>query len=148
MKKFIFIAALIIPMLAACSVVVLQPVNFAWPIENVLTSNADGLVEEQRHSLSFNVAPLFQAEFGDSVKVDSKEIRIICSADGFYFVTSKTFKNVYVLAPAENSLKVENKILINEQGLQSPVFNQRDTHIELIDGGNKYVLTSKGITVK
>lgn len=148
MKKAYLIILLIIPLLAACSTIVLQPVNFAWPIENVLTSNADGLIEEQRHSLSFNVTPLFQAEFGDSVKADSKEIRIICSSDGFYFVTSKTFKNVYVLAPAENSLKLENKILINEQGLESPVFNQRNTHIELIDGAKTYVLTSKGITVK
>jgi len=148
MKKSFLIILLIIPLFAACSAVVLQPVNFAWPIENVLTSDVNGFVEEQRHSISFNVTPLFQAEFGDSVKADSKEIRIICSADGFYFVTSKTFKNVYVLTPAEKSLKLENKILINEQGLQSPVFNQRNTHIELIDGAKTYELTSKGITVK
>ncbi|OGU35438.1 MAG: hypothetical protein A2068_07915 [Ignavibacteria bacterium GWB2_35_6b] len=148
MKKSFLIVLLIIPLIAACSTIVLQPVNFGWAIENVLTSDANGMVEEQRHAISFNITPLFQAEFGDSVKADSKEIRIICSTDGFYFVTSKTFKNVYVLAPAENSLKVDNKILINEQGLLSPVFNQRDTHIELIDGANIYKLTSKGITVK
>lgn len=148
MKKSFLIILLIIPLIAACSTIVLQPVNFAWAIENVLTSDANGKVEEQRHSFSFNVTPLFQAEFGENTKADSKEIRIICSADGYYFVTSKTFKNVYVLAPAENSLKLETKILINEQGLQSPVFNQRNTHIELIDGAKIYELTSKGITVK
>ena len=146
MKKSILIMFFVIPLLAACSAVVLKPVNFAWPVENVLKSDSNGLVEEQRHSLSFNVTPIFQAEFGDSTNADSKEIRLIRNNDGYYVVTSKGFKNVYLLSAGEGSLKLEDKFLVNPEGLQNPLLNQRNTYIELIDGESIYELTSKGIT--
>jgi hypothetical protein len=40
---------------------------------------------------------------------------------------------------------MEKKILVNENGLTKPVFNQRNPFIELVDGQDKYYLTKKGI---
>jgi hypothetical protein len=64
---------------------------------------------------------------------------------GFYFLTSTNFKNVYVFKADEGKLVQENKIFISEFGLQTPAFNQRDPYIELVDGTNKMNLTYKGI---
>jgi len=43
-------------------------------------------------------------------------------------------------------MQLENKIEISEkQALSSPVFNQKNQFIELIDNQKKYQLTSKGL---
>ena len=145
MKKFILILA-VIPLIAACSAIILKPVNFGWPIEDVLTPDDKGMVEEKRHSISFDVTPLYQAEFGDSAKADSKEMRIIRNNEGYYFITAQGFKYVYVFNSGEGTFELENKFLASLEGLQNPVLNQRNTYIELIDGNNIYELTAKGIT--
>lgn len=145
MKKSILILFFVVPLLAACSSLIIKPVNFGWPIENVLTSDSNGMVEEQRHSISFNITPLLQAEFGDSTKAGSQEIRLIRNNEGYYFITAQGFKNVYVFSPGGSSLNLENKFLVTEEGLQNPVFNQRNTYIELINGESIYELTGKGI---
>ena len=145
MKKFILVLT-VMPLIAACSSIILKPVNFGWPIEDVLTSDDKGIVEEKRHSIIFNATPLYQAEFGDSTKADSKEIRIIRNSEGYYFITAQGFKYVYVFDSGESMLELENKFLTSLEGLQNPVFNQRNAYIELIDGNNIYELTAKGIT--
>lgn len=145
MKK-IFIALAVIPLLAACSSIILKPVNFGWPIEDVLKSDNNGTVMEKRHSLSFNITPLYQAEFGDSTTADSKEIRIIRNTEGFYFITAKDFKSVYMFSAGSGTLNLENKFVVSGEGLNDPVFNQRNTYIELIDSKNIYEITAKGIT--
>ena len=88
---------------------------------------------------------MFKAEFGDSTNADSKEVRVIRNNEGYYFIAAKEFKNIYVFGSGNGSMVLENKILVTEEGLQNPVFNQRNTYVELIDGNSIYELTSKGI---
>ena len=145
MKKSVIAILLTIPLLAACSSLTLKPVSFGWSVENVLKADSQGNVEEQRHSISFNVTPVFKAEFGDSTNADSKEVRVIRNNEGYYFIAAKEFKNIYVFGSGNGSMVLENKILVTEEGLQNPVFNQRNTYVELIDGNSIYELTSKGI---
>lgn len=145
MKKYFLITAIIIPLFAACSSLTLKPVNFGWPLENVLKSDASGIVEEQRHSLIFNVTPLFKTEFGDSADADSKEIRLIRNNEGYYFITAMGFKNVYMFSAENSSLNLEKSFFVINEGMQNPVLNQRNTYIELIEGESIYEITSKGI---
>lgn len=131
--------------IAACSTLTLQPANFSWPVESVLPVDSDGNVSEERYSLEFNTAGLFFEEFQDSLVFWGKELRLIRDNKGYYFMTAVSFKNVYVFKACDGTLKMKNKILINEAGMQNPVFNQRDPFIELIDGLTKLNLTNEGI---
>ncbi|MBX3009396.1 MAG: hypothetical protein KF816_15355 [Melioribacteraceae bacterium] len=145
MRLKVTLGLLSIIVLAACSSLVLQPGDFAWPIENVLKVDGKGNVEEKRYSFNLNVKKLFYAEFADSNSYNGKEVRLIRDKAGFYFMTGAGFKNVYVFIPVESGLKLENKILISEQSLNSPIINQKSPNIEIIDGTKKYLLNSKGI---
>jgi len=132
---------------AACSSLVLKPVDFAWPVESVLHVNDDGFVKEDRHTLHFNVKPLFLEETeGDSTAYLNKDIRVIGDTKGYYFVTAQNFKNVYVFAGTDGELKLYNKIEISEKdGMSNPAFNQRISYIELVDNGKKTLLSNEGI---
>ena len=132
---------------AACSSLVLKPVDFAWPVESVLHVSSDGFVKEDRHTLNFNVKPLFLEETeGDSTAYLNKDIRIIRDTKGYYFVTSQNFKNVYVFAGTDGKLKLDNKIEISEkEGMSNPAFNQRIPYIELVNMGKKTLLSNDGI---
>ncbi len=141
----IIIALLLIIFVYSCSSLVLKPADFSWPIESVLKVNDDGLAEEDRYTFSFNIKPLFYEELQDSLAYLDREVRVIRNTEGFYFITAEGFKNVYVFETTDGALELEKKILINENGLNKPVFNQRNPFIELIDGQNKYYLTKKGI---
>lgn len=131
---------------SACSSLTLKPADFAWPIENALKVDAKGTITEQRFSFSINVKPIFFEEFKDSTNFIGKELRIIRDKAGYYFITGKDFKNVYVFKTIESGMELQNKIVISEQrGLTNPAFNQRMQFIELIDTPNKYQLNNKGI---
>lgn len=131
---------------AACSTLTLKSADFAWPIENALKVDAKGNVEEQRFSFTLNVKPVFFEEFKDSTNYIGKEIRIIRDRAGYYFITGKEFKNVYVFKPIESGMQLENKIVISEvKGLTNPAFNQKAPNIELLDTPNKYLLNFKGL---
>ena len=132
---------------AACSSLVLKPVDFAWPVESVLHVNDDGSVKEDRHTLNFNVKALFLEETeGDSTAYLNKDIRIIRDTKGYYFVTAQNFKNVYVFAGTDGELKLDNKIEISEkEGMSNPAFNQRLPYVELVDNGKKTLLSNEGI---
>lgn len=147
MKYFtIVVFFLLLILISACSTLTLKPADYAWPIENALKVDAKGTITEQRFSFSVNVKPIFFEEFQDSTNYIGKELRIIRDRAGFYFITGKDFKNVYVFKPIESGMQLENKIVISEtKGLTSPAFNQRNQYIELIDAANKYQLTSKGL---
>jgi len=129
----------------ACSVLTLQPSDFGWPVEAVLPVDKDGTVSEERYSIEFNTVALFYEEFKDSLSYMNKELRMIRNNDGFYFITSTDFKNVYVFNASNGTLKLENKILISESGINKPAFNQRPPYIELIADGRKFNLTKEGI---
>ncbi len=143
LQKYLSVLLLII--ISACSSLTLKPADYSWPIENVLKVDNKGFVEEQRYSFTLKVKALFYEEFKDSTNFSGKEIRLIRDKVGFYYITGKDFKNVYVFEPEENGMDLENKILITETGLASPVFNQKSPNIELLDNSNKYLLNNEGI---
>lgn len=130
--------------LASCSTLMLSPAEFGWPIESVLKVDDKGFVKEDRYSLSFNTKPLFFEETQDSMSFAGKSIHLIRNSEGFYFMTAANFKNVYVFSVDKNAFALENKLLINENGLKNPALNQRVPFIELVDDGTTYKLTSEG----
>lgn len=141
----------IIPLLllfSACSTIKLEPANFAWPIESVLTTDAAGTVSIERYSTEFSATNLFKAEFGDSAVVANKELRIIRDKLGYYLMISPGFMNVYVFEMNDGSFVQTNKIFITKEGLTNPAFNQRSPNIELLNNGQTYILDSKGLKRK
>ncbi|TSA28894.1 MAG: hypothetical protein D4R68_03290 [Ignavibacteriales bacterium] len=140
-----FSTPLLLIIISACSSLTLKPADYSWPIENVLKVDNKGFVEEQRYSFTLKVKALFYEEFKDSTNFSGKEIRLIRDKVGFYYITGKDFKNVYVFEPEENGMDLENKIMVTEAGLVSPAFNQKSPNIELLDNSNKYLLNNKGI---
>jgi hypothetical protein len=135
-----------ITLVAACSTLMLQPANFAWPLETVLKIDDEGNVKEDRYALNFNTKTLFFEETQDSLAYLDKTIRLIRNNEGYYFMTAVDFKNVYVFSVDKNAFALKTKILISEtKGLSNPAFNQRSPYIELLDDGRFYKLTSEGI---
>ncbi len=144
-SKKIYLILMVIPLLFGCSSVVLKPVNYAWPIEDVLKVDANGFVNVERYSMLINVKPIYFLEKGDSTKAAGQEIRVIRDVSGYFYFTATGFKNVYVFETGTGTMSLENTILIDPKGLTSPAMNQKNPYIELIDGTNSYLLTSKGI---
>lgn len=146
MRLILIFASAVLLFYAACSSLTLEPANFSWPIESVLPVDAKGNVFEARNSIEFNTKPLFAEEFRYSTAYMGKEIRLIRDKQGYYYVTAREFKNVYVFREAEGMLVLQNKIPISETGIVNPAFNQRNSYIELVDGNNKKLgLTHEGI---
>lgn len=141
----IIVPAFLLLIIYSCSSLVLKPADFSWPIESVLKIDNEGNASEERYTFSFNIKPLFYEELQDSLAYLDKQVRVIRNFEGYYFITSAGFKNVYVFESSEGSFEMETKILIDETGLEKPVFNQRSPLIELIDGTNKYYLTKSEI---
>ncbi len=105
----------------------------------------NGILLEDRYKISFNTKALFFEENADSNSYIDKELRLIRNDDGFYFITAPGFKNVYIFGADEGKLKLEEKVLITETGLQKPYLNQRSPYIELVDGERKVYLDNNGI---
>lgn len=122
---------------AGCAPLMLKPANFAWPIENELKSDSQGMVHENRYSLSFSIKPLMYAELKDSTHLADKQICIIRGVRGYYYITAPKFKDVYVFAQGNGGLVLKKKILVSKEGLSSPGFNQRPPYIELLNGNQK-----------
>jgi hypothetical protein len=129
---------------AACGPsLVLQDVDYAQPIESVLSPDSNADVHDQRYAVKFNIAPVLEEEGVSSVD----QIRLIRNSAGYYFLTAAGFNNVYVFAPGESELELETKTNISGNGLQQPAFNQRDGMIELVDlsTGDTYNLDQNGL---
>lgn len=126
---------------------VISDVNYSQPIESVLETDENGMVNDVRTGLTFNVLPLQYVETQDTSSVTTKEIRMIRGKEGYYYITSSGYKNVYVMAPEKSTLKLKNKILIKEGGISKPAFNQRNPYVLLLnrETGENYALTEKGI---
>ncbi len=139
--KHTLLAILIASGLIGCASLKLEPANFAWPVESVLKIDSKGMVEDNRYSFSFNVKPLFQAEFNDTTA--SGEIHLIRDMYGYYYITAAKFKNVYTFVANEGNLSQKNKFLVSETGLSSPAFNQRDQYIQLLNGKEKSIMLSR-----
>jgi len=129
----------------ACSTLRLKPANFAWPVESVLQADENGIITNERYSLSFNTAGVFYEEFKDSAGYKNTEIRLLRNTNGYYFLTAMNFKNVYVFEIDDGDLVLENKILVDANGLENPALNQREAFVELISGEIKLFLTKDGI---
>lgn len=134
--------------LPACSTFTLQQVDFGWPVESVLTVKDNNTVAEGRYVIAFNVAPLAVREFQDSTALKGKEIRLLRSNEGLYFLTGPNFKYVYVMTPGASVLKLWNAFEVSKIGLKHPVLNQRDPYVELLDGKDMRVLMTSNDIVQ
>lgn len=144
MKKSIVAVFVIMFFAGGCASLVLKPAEFGWPVETVLKADNNGMVVEKRYSFSFNSRDLFLAETGDSSAFMGKELRVIRSNDGYYFMTANNFKNVYVFRADEGSFILQNKIAVSDSiGMKNPAFNQRPPYIELLYDINKKVYLDK-----
>ncbi|MGD1044897.1 MAG: hypothetical protein ABR936_06165 [Bacteroidota bacterium] len=143
---FVCVPAII---LAGCSTLLLRPADFSWPIEVTLKPDEKGNVQEARYQVSFNVKALLFEELQDSVAVTKHTLHILRDHAGYYFITAKGFKNVYVFGQGDGALKLEKKILVSEKGLEAPALNQKTPYIHLInenkEDGVPVVLTKDGI---
>lgn len=126
---------------------VISEVDYSQPIETVLQPDENGVVNDVQHGLSFNVLPLQYAETGDTSSVTTGQVRMIRGKEGYYYITSAGYQNVYVMAPEKGALKLKKKILIKEGGIAQPAFNQRNPYVQLLnlETGENYALTADGI---
>ncbi len=125
---------LILIAIAGCKSIVLEPADFAWPIESVLTVNKNGTIEENRYSFQVNVKPLFDAERSDSTGVSMESVRIIRGEKGYYYMIAPGFKNLYIFTVNNGQMVLYNQIHVSETGIELPALNQRKPYIELLDG--------------
>lgn len=148
MKKNLILLLVLLVTLSACSHLAITDASFGWPIESVIKSDSFGKVSEPRYAINFNIKQIIKEETGSYTDFNNREIRLIRNIKGYYFVTSKMFKNVYVFTVSDGEFVLDNKLKVSEHGLSTPVFNQREPNIELIDGNNKYLLTNKEVVRK
>jgi hypothetical protein len=145
MKPLFFVTP-VLAILCACSSLTIRDVDYGWPVESVLTVGPEDQVEDRRYSLVFDATPLAFAEFQDSTALQGSALRLLRSAEGFYFVTGRRFKHVYVFQQGAHELSLMSQIQVSPNGLKDPALNQRPPHVELIDGaGVRLLLTSGGI---
>ncbi len=150
MKKInMFLAVLFFTAIfSACSTITLKPVNYAWPVENVVPVASDYNITVPRYSLTINIKPILKEE--KLIKNNSpivSEIRLIRDDKGYFYLTGKLFKNVYVITAEEGAMEVKNIIFISKKGMISPAMNYRSGHIELLlnDGKRKIKINNDGI---
>lgn len=145
MKKTLFIIMITASLtIVGCSSLQLQPADFSWAAEEIVDVNGKGMVDAKRYSVAFTVTALLAQEFGaDSAAAKgTKELRLIRDKAGFYYVTGKKFKNVYVLAQADGALSVAATLAISpEKQMDDPKFDQKGSYIELWNGKDKFQLT-------
>ena len=149
MKILIYFSSLPLIFLVACSSLVLKPADFSWPVESVVNIDNDGNVAIERYSESFNTKMLFLKETGDSLAYQNKQLRVIRSVKGYYFMIANNFKNVYVFNVKDGALHLKKEIAITDSvGIPNPAFNQRPPFIELTYGehnAKKINLNENGI---
>jgi hypothetical protein len=112
---------------------VLRPVDFSWPVEVTLQPDAKGNVRETRYQLNFNVKALLFEELRDSSAVAENTLHVLRDQSGYYFITAKGFKNVYVFGHGDGTLRLQKKVFVSEKGLEAPALNQRAPYISLIN---------------
>ncbi len=150
MKKFktAILALVLSALFTACSSITVKPVQYGWPVENVVKIASDFNITFPRYSISMNVKNIFENE--KLIKNNSPvshQIRFIRDNLGYYYLTGELFKNVYVLKSEESEMKVINEIFIDKKGMISPAMNQRGNYIELLldNGKRKLKINNDGI---
>ncbi len=137
-------AATLLVLTVACAPLTLTDVDYAQPVESVMTPDQNGNVEDVRLGISFNITPINVEELGEDAPLPN-EVRFIRGSQGYYFVTAPGYSNVYVLESGEQIMELYETIFVSEAGLANPAFNQRPPHIQLIDGPDEYRLTKDGL---
>jgi hypothetical protein len=127
-------------LMASCSSLKLDLVDFGWPVESVVTVTSANKIEDVRYSVTAWVAGLAQEEFQDSTALHGAKLRLLRSSEGYYFLTGPKFKHVYVFSPGPSSLLLNRAIPVSEVGLRNPALNQRTPYVELLDGDNFHTL--------
>lgn len=127
--SFLLLTSVIL--LSGCTPLTLKPVDFSWPIDAVVKPDSLGNVQHIRYYFAFNIKNLLFEELNDSSKANQYSIHMIRDRKGYYFMTAKDFKNVYVFAHKEDALVLEKKIFVSEKGLKAPGFNQDSPFIKL-----------------
>lgn len=130
--------------LSGCALT-LKPVDYSWSYESVLSAGPDGFVRGEPKTIVFNAQELFRAETGQAGPIEGKTVRIIRNDQGYYFVTSPGFRHVYIFGGADGALKLWNKLLVDEKGLEKPFFNRRERGIELVANDKVLLLNKDGI---
>jgi hypothetical protein len=131
-------------LLSGCGLTI-EGVHYGWPVESVLTVGPDNRVADGHNGVSFSVAEIAQEEFQDSSALQSKQVRLLRSDEGYYFLTARGFKNVYVFSPGPAKLHVKSRLAVAPNGLLDPALNQRTPYVELVDGTSVKKLTSNDI---
>jgi hypothetical protein len=99
----------------------------------VAAPDSSGTIQVTRYKIAFNSKPLLFEELQDSIHVTKHMLHVVRDQNGYYFITAKDFKNVYVFVQGEGALKLEKKISVSEKGLEAPAFNQRGLFIQLFN---------------
>lgn len=121
-------------LLSSCSTLTIRNVDFGWPVESVQTVSASNRIEDVRYALSMSASSLATEEFEDSTALIGREVRILRSRDGLYFITGPRFRSVYVFATSTGELSLTNKLEVSPTGMSNPALNQRSPFVELLDG--------------
>lgn len=146
----LFVLLLFLSLAAAgCSSLELKPASFGWAVEDVVMVESDGTVKVERYMLTADVSKLYFEETGDSSGIAGNQLRIIRDNAGYYYMTARGFKNVYVFEADDAALSLVNKITVYEEDvLTEPAMNQRAPYIELLDSGKLPVKFNKDGLVK
>ncbi len=151
MKKILILISMFTSLaMIGCTSLQLQPADFSWAAEEIVEVGSKGMVDAKRYSIAFTVTPLLAKEFAADTMAakNTNEVRLIRDKAGFYYLTGKKFKNVYVLAQSDGALAVSSTIAISaDKAMDDPKFDQKDTYIELWSGKEKYQLTKGGATL-
>lgn len=150
MTRHLCLLAAAVLLFSGCSSsqpMVISQVDYSQPIESVITPGEEGIVTDRRYAVEFSILPVQLMETGDTTEVTTREIRLIRSGEGYYFLTAPGYRHVYVFSPEESGLRLERQILISEEGIGQPAFNQREGQIQLLsrDAGQSWLLTADGI---
>jgi hypothetical protein len=130
---FCFLFCILTFIIAGCTPLTLRPADFSWPIEIVAAPDSSGTIQVTRYKVAFNSKPLLFEELQDSIHVAKHTLHVIRDQNGYYFITAKNFKSVYVFVQGEGALKLEKKISISEKGLEAPGFNQKGSFVQLVN---------------
>lgn len=143
----IFAAASVLFTIGCQQSMVISEVDYSQAVESVLEPDEEGMVEDLQHDIKFNIKPLQYAETEDTSSVTTEEIRLIRGQEGYYYITAPNYSHVYVMMPEEGALKLKNRVAVSEDGLERPAFNQRMSHIQLLnrETGETWQITPDGV---
>ncbi|PAU95497.1 hypothetical protein CK503_00070 [Aliifodinibius salipaludis] len=133
-QTVMMISVIAVVLLTGCKQsMVISQVDYSQSIESVLQPDEDGTVEDPKHGITFNIKPIQYAETQDTSSVTTKQVRYIRGNEGYYYITAPDYKNVYVMAPEKGKLVLKETLKIGDKAIAEPAFNQRNTHIQLVN---------------